>query len=68
MNNNVRLAVAMVLLWLAGLSFFAAFHPGGIYVNGKPAANPVDVIRYLMWKAGQKGDGGSPDIPAEVAT
>lgn len=59
-TGNARLALALLLLWIAGVAFFAAFHPGGLIVNGKKAQNPADVLRYIMEKAfGVSDSGGS---------
>lgn len=47
-TGNARLALGFLLLWVAGIAFFTAFHPGGIVVAGKPAKNPADVLQYLI--------------------
>jgi len=42
MRGSLRLAMAVMLLWLAGFAFYIAFHPGGIKLGyetddkGKP--------------------------------
>lgn len=48
MGSGASGALALILLWLAFLCFFVAFHPGGIQVNGHDAQNPKDVILWLM--------------------
>lgn len=48
MNNGTQFAVALILFWISGVSFFVAFHPGGIKVGGRPAQNPADVLRYFI--------------------
>lgn len=48
MGGNARLALGFLLLWVAGVAMFAAFHPGGVMVEGKPAKNPADILRYLI--------------------
>lgn len=53
MSGSSHFALALVLLWLAFLCFFVAFHPGGIQVNGHAAQNPADVIKYFMQKMAQ---------------
>jgi hypothetical protein len=68
-NDGTKFALALVILWLAGVALFVAFHPGGISVNGQPAQNPADVIRYFITLAG-KGkttpdtSDGSSDVQA----
>lgn len=57
--GNARLALGFLLLWLMGIAFFAAFHPGGVMVEGKPAKNPADVLRYLMMYMGGVSSSGS---------
>jgi len=60
-NRGVMLALALLLFWIAGVSFFVAFHPGGVTKdNGDTANNPVDVLKFLLAKEGsgakQPGD------------
>lgn len=53
-----RLAFGVLLVWLAGIGFFFAFHPGGVQIfdpalnNGKggqrTVKNPAEVLGYLM--------------------
>lgn len=50
MANSARFAISLVLLWLAFVCLFVAFHPGGVQVNGRPAQNPSDIIKYGMQK------------------
>lgn len=57
MGEGASGALALVLFWVAFVSFFVAFHPGGLQVNGKPAQNPKDVILWLMQRVAQ----GSPN-------
>lgn len=69
MSKSALFAIAVVLLWVAGVCFFVAFHPGGLSVNGNPAQNPADVLKYLIGiastgnksgAAGEAPDGSSP--------
>lgn len=56
--KGVQLAAALLLLWLAGVAFFVAFHPGGIQMpGGESANNPVDVLKYLLTKGGEGAPG-----------
>lgn len=59
MSQSVRFAIALVVLWLAFASFFVAFHPGGLQVNGKPAQNPTDVFKYLIQRMANPSTGGT---------
>jgi len=68
MSDGTRFALALVILWLAGVALFVAFHPGGIKIDGKPANNPVDILKYFIQLAntGQQDTTGNPapDVPA----
>jgi hypothetical protein len=66
MSDGTYLAIALILFWMAGVALFVAFHPGGVEVNGKPAQNPADVVRYLISVAG-KGEAASGGVPVTVA-
>jgi hypothetical protein len=51
-NRGVLLAFSLLLFWVAGVCFFAAFHPGGVSLSdGSPAQNPADIIKWLMTQA-----------------
>jgi hypothetical protein len=66
-NRGVMLALALLLFWIAGVSFFVAFHPGGITKdNGDSAQNPVDVLKFLLAKEGSGG--GQQSDPNESLT
>ena len=54
-----RLALAILLIFVAGLLFFVAFHPGGIQISDpkakdgvRAANNPAEVLGYLMSQTG----------------
>lgn len=54
-----RLALAILLTFVAGLLFFVALHPGGIQIQDpsaqggvRAANNPAEVLGYLMSKTG----------------
>lgn len=48
MGEGANGALGLLLMWIAFVCFFVAFHPGGLEVNGHKAQNPVDVIIWLM--------------------
>lgn len=50
MSHSARFAISLVILWLAFACLFVAFHPGGVQVNGRPAQNPADVLKFGMQK------------------
>jgi hypothetical protein len=67
-NKGVAGAIAVILLWLAFVSFYVAFHPGGITSpmfadkTNNPtgqARNPRDVFLYFidLWSKGIQGAG-----------
>lgn len=64
MSKGVAGALGLILLWLAFVAFFVAFHPGGIKLaDGTPAQNPRDVILYMIQKmTGGFGTGGGSDF------
>lgn len=58
MTGATKLAIGILLLWLAGMAFFVAFHPNGVQLaDGSQAKSPADIIRYTMWKARGGGSG-----------
>lgn len=50
MSHSARFAISLVILWIAFACFFVAFHPGGVMINGRPAQNPADIMKYGMQK------------------
>lgn len=67
MSQGTKFAIALVLLWLAGLGLFVAFHPNGIKddafksddnPDGK-AENPAQVVQYFIMKVSGKGGGSA---------
>ena len=70
MNKGVAGAIGVILLWLAFVCFFVAFHPGGItspmFADSKnnpsgAARNPRDVFLYFidLWSKGINTGQGS---------
>jgi hypothetical protein len=71
-NRGAMFAFSLLLLWVAGIAFFTAFHPGGVIDpdSGDPAKDPADVIKFLMVKGGEGPSGattGSADTAAQPA-
>jgi hypothetical protein len=62
-SKGVAGAFGLILLWMAFVAFFVAFHPGGIKLaDGTPAQNPRDVILYLIQRlTGGFGKSGTSD-------
>lgn len=59
MHDSTKLALGIALLWLAGMAFFVAFHPGGVVMpDGSAAKNPSDIIKYTMQQAKSGKVGG----------
>lgn len=54
MSQGTKFAIALVLLWLAGIGLFIAFHPGGLELDGKPVENPAEVIQYYIQLVSKK--------------
>jgi hypothetical protein len=44
MGDGTRLAIAIAILFLAGIAFFFAFHPSGVV----GANNPDDALSWLI--------------------
>lgn len=44
MGDGTRLAIAIAILFLAGVAFFFAFHPSGV----AGATNPDNALEWLM--------------------
>lgn len=68
MSKSALFALAVVLLWIAGVCFFVAFHPGGLTVNGNPAQNPSDVLKYLIGIASTGNKTGATEAPDTSGT
>lgn len=49
MGDGTRLAVAILILFLAMVAFFFAFHPNGVAnADGSPVKNPADILQWLF--------------------
>lgn len=45
MGGGTKLAIGILVMWLAMLFFFFAFHPGGVNLEQD---NPVGMLQWLM--------------------
>jgi hypothetical protein len=61
MGDGVRLAIAIGVLFLAGVAFFFAFHPSGV----EGATNPDNALSWLMSQFQETAAGGI--TPGETA-
>lgn len=61
MNGAAKFALGIVLLWLAGLCYFLAFHPNGVVLNGAKVSNPVEVLKWLIQEFGKATGTGTGD-------
>lgn len=49
MGDGARLAIAILILFLAMVAFFFAFHPSGVAnADGTPVKNPVEILQWLF--------------------
>lgn len=48
MGDGARLAIAILILFLAMVAFFFAFHPGGVALDGKEVKNPGDILKFMF--------------------
>lgn len=49
MGDGARLAVAILILFLAMVAFFFAFHPSGVAnADGTPVNNPAEILKWLF--------------------
>lgn len=44
MSDGTRLAIAILVIWVAMVFFFFAFHPGGV----KNVSNPGQMLKWLV--------------------
>ena len=56
MGDGTRLAIAIAVLFLAGVAFFFAFHPNGV----QNATNPDNMLEWLMTAFQTTAAGESP--------
>lgn len=61
MGDGSRLAIAILILFLAMVAFFFAFHPSGVAnADGSPVKNPGEILQWLF---GQFDTTVSPPSP-----
>jgi hypothetical protein len=44
MSDGTKLAIAILVMWIAMVFFFFAFHPGGV----KNVSNPGEMLKWLI--------------------
>jgi hypothetical protein len=44
MSDGTKLAIAILVMWIALVMFFFAFHPGGV----KNVSNPGEMLKWLV--------------------
>jgi hypothetical protein len=44
MSDGTKLAIAILVMWMAMVFFFFAFHPGGV----KDVSNPGQMLKWLV--------------------
>lgn len=44
MSDGTKLAIAILVMWIALVFFFFAFHPGGV----KNVSNPGEMLKWLV--------------------
>ena len=68
MGGAGKLALGLLLLWIAMLCFFFAFHPNGVQLNGVAVQNPSEALQWLTAQvqataSGSSGSGGGSNAP-----
>jgi len=59
MGDGTRLAIAILVFWIALVFFFFAFHPGGVSLNGANVSNPGQMLKFLVDEFGKLAGGNS---------
>jgi hypothetical protein len=70
MGDGARLAIAILVLFLAMVAFFFAFHPHGVAnPDGTNVNNPGDILKWMFGAFNTTVDGGSaPQSTAPAST
>ena len=55
MGDGTRLAIAILMMFLAMVAFFFAFHPGGV----ENVKNPDTALQWLMGEFSKTAGGGN---------
>ena len=61
MSDGAKLAIAILVMWVAMVFFFFAFHPGGV----KNVSNPGQMLKWLVDEFTNLA-GGSTSTTAEL--
>ena len=48
MGSGGQLAIAILVMFVAMVCFFVAFHPGGVNLSGSEISNPDDLLKFLF--------------------
>jgi hypothetical protein len=62
MGDGTRFAIGLVIMWLAFLFFYFAFHP-----NGVPGVNnPAGALKWLIGEFQKLGSGNAPSSADQI--
>lgn len=64
MNDGPKLAIAILVMWIALVFFFFAFHPGGV----KNVSNPGQMLKWLVDEFTKLAGGNSAETAAELTS
>lgn len=64
MNDGPKLAIAILVMWIALVFFFFAFHPGGV----KNVSNPGQMLKWLVDEFTKLAGGSSAETTAELTS
>lgn len=67
MNGAAKLALGLLILWIAMVCFYFAFHPNGVTFNGAPVANPSEALQWLIQEFQGTTGGGSGNAATSTA-
>lgn len=64
MNDGPKLAIAILVMWVALVFFFFAFHPGGV----KNVSNPGEMLKWLVDEFTKLAGGSTAATLSDVTT
>jgi hypothetical protein len=64
MSDGTRLAIAILVMWIALVFFFFAFHPGGV----KNVSNPGQMLKWLVDQFSNLAGGSTPATLTSAST
>lgn len=64
MSDGTKLAVAILVMWVAMVFFFFAFHPGGV----KNVSNPGQMLKWLVDEFTNLTGGGASTTAATLTS